>query len=602
VSDPILLFLALDMVALLALGAFAPALPAAAGLFLTAGLSGLGAMLCLLPLLFHATPATLTIPAGPPGMDLHLALGPLPACFLLLALLTGTAIAAFQSLATRNSARPAAFCLAGSMLWLLAADGVTLVLGSAMVCATIVPFRSNRQRATALLIPLLLLGAACLLTPSGFAPRFDAIRAAPVGAARASAAAMLTIAAITALIGSRAPAHPALMAGVILPTGLASLIRLIADLPGQTVQGWWGGVLIAAGGWIAVQQAWRAAADADICEAVASLTRRQAGLMMTGVGLALIARAADLPQTQTLALQATLLLAIGGSLAGTAATLAAGAICTSAGTARLSGLGGLIHTMPWTSAALAASLLALSALPPGVGFASVWLLFQSLLAAPRAGGSLDQLPLGLAALAIALSTAAATSASVRIVGIAVLGRPRTPFGAGAREITRTGRIVLAVPAGLALIAGIVPGPALRALAGAAVRAVSGSSPAIRGGLTMLTTSAASPGYAALPVAALLACAAGSAILALRWRRRESKPLGTWLGGLAPPFRLPFGEPMAQSAGDGFLPALPDSPDLPATRLPRIPRLPVASAAAWLWLTLAAFAILLLAAALTGTGA
>jgi hypothetical protein len=602
VSDPILLFLALDMVALLAVGGIPAVLPAAVNSLLTAGLSGLGAMLCLPPLLFPAAPATLAIAAGPPGMVLHLALGPLPACFLLLALLAGTAIAAFQSLATGHSARRTAVCLAGSMLWLLAADGVTLVLGSACVCATLFPAGSNRGRATPLLIPLLLLGAVCLLTPAGFAPRFDAIRTAPVGVARASAAAMMATAAITALAGLRAPAHRALIAGIVLPAGSAILVRLIADLPGQTVQAWWGSVMIAAGGWIAVRQAWRAAAVADIDDVIASLVRRQAGLILIGIGLALIARTADLPQTQTLALQAAVLLAVGGSLAGTAATLAARAIGISAGTLRLSRLGGLIHTMPWTSAVLSASLLALSALPPAAGFASVWLLFQSLLAAPRIGGLLDDLPLALAALAIALSTAAATSASVRIIGVAVLGRPRTPFGAGAREIRLPGRIVLAVPAGLVLIAGIVPGPALRLLAGGAVRALAGSSPAVRGGLTMLTTAAASPGYAALPIAALLACAAGSVILALRWRRREGKPASPWLGGMAPPFRLPFGAPMAQSAGDGFLPALPDPPDLPTARLPRVPRLPVTSAAAWLWLALAAFALLLLAAALIGSGA
>ena len=38
---------------------------------------------------------------------------------------------------------------------------------------------------------LLLAGAVCLLTPAGFAPRFDAIRAAPAGVERASIAAMM---------------------------------------------------------------------------------------------------------------------------------------------------------------------------------------------------------------------------------------------------------------------------------------------------------------------------------------------------------------------------------------------------------------------------
>ena len=324
--------------------------------------------------------------------------------------------------------------------------------------------------------------------------------------------------------------------------------------------------------------------------------------MMIGIGLALIARAADLPETQTLALQATMLLAIGGALAGTAATLAADAIGASAGSVRLSRLGGLIHTMPWSSATLAASLLALSALPPGAGFASVWLLFQSLLAAPGTGGLLDQLPLTLAALAVALSAAMATSAAVRIVGIALLGRPRTPRGAGAREVALPGLVVVPVLAALALITGIVPGPVLRAVTGAAVFDISGSFPATRGGLTMLSATDSSTGYAALPIGALLACASGSVILVLRWLRRDGKPGGPWLGGTKPPAGLPFGEPMAQSAGAGFLPALPDLPALPHSKLPRIPRRSAVPASAVLWLVLAAFAIMLLAASITAAGA
>ncbi len=140
----------------------------------------------------------------------------------------------------------------------------------------------------------------------------------------------------------------ALAAGAVLPAGIAILIRLIDDLSGQTVQAWWGFILLAAGGGIAVLFAWRAAADAGIGDSVANLVRRQGGLMMTAAGLALIARAADLPQAQSLALEAAILLALGGGLAGTAATLAAEAISASAGTVRLSRLGGLIHTMPWT--------------------------------------------------------------------------------------------------------------------------------------------------------------------------------------------------------------------------------------------------------------
>nr|WP_294577898.1 hypothetical protein [uncultured Rhodopila sp.] len=597
-SDLTLLLLILDVVALLLAGAAAPALPQPMGRLLTSGLSGLGAVLCLPPLLLQSS-VGLIIPAGPPGLHLHLALGPAAAFFLLLSLVSGAAIAAFRTRAMRTTA----LCLSGTILSLLAADGVTLLLGSALMCGAVVPDWSRRRGLAVLLVPLLLFGAVCLLTPAGFAPRFDAIRAAPVGVDRASIAAIMSTAAIAGLIRLRPQAkHHALVAGAVLPAGVAILIRLTADLAGQTVQAWWGVVLLAAGGCIAVPAAWQAAADAGIDDAVANLARRQAGLMMLGAGLALIAHAADLVPAQSVALQATMMLAVGSALAGTVATLAAEAMAAGAGAVRLSRLGGLIYTMPWTSAALSAGLLALSALPPGLGFAALWLLSQALLSAPRTGSWLDQLPLALAALAIALSAAAATSASVRIIGIAVLGRPRTPAGAGAPELARPGRIILSALAALSLVAGLFPGPLIRALAEPAVRGLFGTSAGIRGGLTMLSTAPASPGYAALSVAALLACATGCVIMLLRWRRREGKAASPWFGGMKPPVNLPFGEPMAQSAGAGFLPALPRL--LPLPHGPGLPRLRLATipAAAALWLVLAAFAVLLLAVAVTGAGA
>ncbi|PPQ32484.1 proton-conducting transporter transmembrane domain-containing protein [Rhodopila globiformis] len=607
-SDLILLLLTADMAALLLLGALAAVVPPAAGPVLTAGLGGLGALLCVPLVLPGAAGATLDVSAGPPGLHLHLALGPLPAFFLLLALFSGTAIALFQKAAAprRDLVRATSLCLAGAILSLLAADGVTLLLGATLVCAMLVRDRQSARARATLLVPLLLLAAVCLLTPTGFPPRFDAIRAAPVGDVPAGAAAALTVAGVSLMLCPRVPGRDwvrqALVAGAVLPVGLYLLIRLVADLSAPAVQTGWGVVLLAAGGWITLRGAWRAASEADITAAVAALVRRQAGLMVIGVGLALTARATDLPQAQSLALEATMLLALGTSLAGTAAVLAVEAMASSTGTVHPARLGGLAQTMPRTAAVLAACLLGVAALPPGVGFAALWLLFQALLAGPRTGGLIDQVPPALAATVIALSAAIATAAAVRLVGVAVLGRPRTPQGAGAREILGIGQIILATMAALSLVAGIIPAVTLRYLADAAVREVSGSTQGVRSDMMMLAASPASPGYAALPVLALLVLATGCAILVVRWLRREAKPAGLWFDGMTPPAGFPFGEPMAQSAGTGFLPSLPALPALPRLRLPPRPRLAAVTPVAALWLLLAAFGALLLILAIMGGGA
>jgi hydrogenase-4 component B len=609
VSDPILLFLTVDAVALLLTGACATVMPFAACGLLTTTLCGLGTLLCLPSLLVRMPATALVIPAGPPGLSLHLALDPLSALFLIIVFLAGTCIAGFQANAASPtltaSIRTTAFCLAGTVVALLAADGVALALGLTVLCAAIQQNRSSPVP----LVPILLLAAVCLLTPSGYAPRFDTIRAAPLDLDRATAAAALTVAAVTALVwppalvwpqtGDRDWIRDALTAGVLIPSGSYLLLRLVVDLSAAAAQAWWGFVILLAGGGAAILQAWRSAAVPEIDTAIAALMQRQAGIATITIGLALIARSADLPDAASFALEATCLTAIGAGVAGTLATLAAHTIGTSAGTYRLSRLGGLIHTMPGTSAALSAGLLALCALPPSLGFATMWLSFQSILSAPRTGGLLSQLPLALGAAAIALSAALTTAASLRIVGIAILGRPRTPRGAGARETKSPVRTILLSLAGIALAIGVVPRLVLWLLANPAIRDLTGLPAGTRSSMALISISGLPPGYLALPVLALLGLATGAVMLAPFRSHKEAKTAVPWTDGMQPLVGLPFGEPAAQSAGAGFLPALPVIPLLRPRRPPALPKPRLPPASTGIWLILAGFAALLLALAIAG---
>ena len=210
--------------------------------------------------------------------------------------------------------------------------------------------------------------------------------------------------------------------------------------------------------------------------------------------------------------------------------------------------------MPATSAGLSAALLTTIGAAASLGFAALWLSFQSILSAPRTGGLPAQLPLALVAAAIALSAALAIAASVRIVGIAILGRPRTPQGAGAAEGQSPIRAILLTLAGMSLAAGILPGPLLWLLADPAIHALTGL-PSSRG-LGLLSVSGSSPRYLALPVLALFGLAAAIPVRILRQARARGKPAGPWMQGMQPPVSLPFGDPAAQSAGEGFLPTLP----------------------------------------------
>ena len=70
------------------------------------------------------------------------------------------------------------------------------------------------------------------------------------------------------------------------------------------------------------------------------------------------------------------------------------------------------------------ALFATAALPSGLGFAALWLLFQSLLAIARSGELGLQLLAACVTLVTGLSVGLAALAAVRLFGTVFLGRPR----------------------------------------------------------------------------------------------------------------------------------------------------------------------------------
>ena len=186
-----------------------------------------------------------------------------------------------------------------------------------------------------------------------------------------------------------------------------------------------------------------------------------------------------------------------------------------------------------------------SALPAGAGFAALWLLFQALLAAPHTPW--------LAPVAVALSVSAALSgvASVRIFGVAFLGRPRAPRTAGAQDIARLARPGMLALAGVASAIGLFPGLVLM-LADPAIRHMQGLGLDDRIGFVGLR------GYPVLLLVVLgLAIGAGALWMLKRRGGAPAREAPAWHDGFAPPPPwLPFGDPMTQSVGEGFLPPLP----------------------------------------------
>ena len=149
--------------------------------------------------------------------------------------------------------------------------------------------------------------------------------------------------------------------------------------------------------------------------------------------------------------------------------LGAGALERAVGSLDLDHLGGLLRRMPWTGGAFLIGCMAIAGLPPLNGFASEWLMLQSLLHVAF------RQPLGVAlAGAVALAALAATAALallcfVKVVGLVLLGPPRrAECAARSTRLPGCGS-AWACFALMCVALGLVPGLVLPTLAGLAPR-------------------------------------------------------------------------------------------------------------------------------------
>ena len=137
---------------------------------------------------------------------------------------------------------------------------------------------------------------------------------------------------------------------------------------------------------------------------------------------------------------------------------------TSTGERDMEHLGGLIHRMPQTAFVFLVGCAAISALPPLNGFVSEWLTFQAILVSPQLPSWGLKLLVPAVGALLALSATLAAACFVKAFGVTFLGRARTPAAENARETDRFSLAAMFFLAALCLVAGILPGFFIDALA------------------------------------------------------------------------------------------------------------------------------------------
>jgi hydrogenase-4 component B len=261
-----------------------------------------------------------------------------------------------------------------------------------------------------------------------------------------------------------APSHvSALMSGVMTKVAVYAFVRIALDLAGAPAW-WWSILVLALGGVTAVMGVLYALMQHDLKRLLAYHTVENIGIIFIGLGLALAFKAYGMLFAAALALTAALLHVFNHSLFKSLLFFGAGAVLTTTGERDMEHLGGLIHRMPQTAFVFLVGCAAISALPPLNGFVSEWLTFQAILLSPQLPSwGLKFLVPAVGAL-LALSAALAAACFVKAYGVTFLGRPRTRAAETAVETDSFSLAAMFVLAALCLLAGILPGLFIDALA------------------------------------------------------------------------------------------------------------------------------------------
>jgi formate hydrogenlyase subunit 3/multisubunit Na+/H+ antiporter MnhD subunit len=156
-------------------------------------------------------------------------------------------------------------------------------------------------------------------------------------------------------------------------------------------------------------------------------TVEHAGIVLVGLGVAVLGRSAHEPVLAAAGLLAATLHVVAHNLAKTLALVTVDRVERATGERTLDPLGGLTRRLPASALALGVSSLTLAAIPPLGGFVSEWFEFEALLQGFRMPTLLSRLLCALAAAALALTAGLGLLAFAKFYSAIFLGRARRPL-------------------------------------------------------------------------------------------------------------------------------------------------------------------------------
>ncbi|MBI4093722.1 hydrogenase 4 subunit B [Candidatus Kaiserbacteria bacterium] len=250
-----------------------------------------------------------------------------------------------------------------------------------------------------------------------------------------------------------APSHvSALMSSVMIKTAVFMMIRFFIEFfPADPT---WGLIILGLGAVSCLLGVLYALSEHDIKRLLAFHSVENIGIILLGLGSAIVFFGYGADLAGVVALAASLYHTVNHALFKSLLFLSAGSVVHATGTRNMEEYGGLIKKMPYTAFFFLIGAVAISGLPPFNGFVSEWLTFQGLFI------GIGALPISIkivflaGAAALALTGGLAAACFVKAFGATFLARPRGDTGERAHESGFLMTVPMAFIALLTLLFGV----------------------------------------------------------------------------------------------------------------------------------------------------
>ncbi len=243
------------------------------------------------------------------------------------------------------------------------------------------------------------------------------------------------------------------MSGVMLKVAVYGFLRFLLSVSAPEL--WWGGVLILTAGSIsALFGVIYALKENDIKRMLAYSSIENIGIIFTGIGLYAVFKVEGLESLALLSLVGACFHAFNHAVFKSLLFLCAGSVVHATGTRKIEAFGGLVKSMPVTSALFLIGSVSIAAMPPTNGFAGELLLYQAFFQSFAVTDPLLNIFLIIALSSFALTGALAAALFVKLFGITCLAIPRSEKSRLAEEVQKPMLVGPAVPAAFCILGGL----------------------------------------------------------------------------------------------------------------------------------------------------